>query len=45
MLGLIEATDQDEAPDLQVPGVRRVHAITVHFECRSRGVERVRRPA
>ena len=44
-LGLVEAPDQEEAPDLEVPRIRGVHAVAMRFERRPRRVERLRRPA
>jgi hypothetical protein len=44
-LGLVEAPDQEEAPDLEIPRMRSVHPIAVLFERRPRRVERLRRPA
>ena len=44
-LGLVEAPDQEEAPDLEVPRIRGVHPVAVRFERRPRCVERLRRPA
>jgi len=43
MLGLIEAADQEEAPDLESPRMRGIHAVAVRFERRPRRVERLRR--
>ena len=44
-LGLVEAADQEQAPDLEIPRMRGVHAVAVRFERRPRRVERLRRPA
>src|SRR5919198_2244739 len=44
-LGLVDAPDQEEAPDLEVPRMRGVYAVAVLFERRPRPVERLRRPA
>ena len=44
-LGLVEAPDQEEAPDLEMPRMRGVHPVAVLFERRPRCVERLRRPA
>ena len=44
-LGLVEATDQEQAPDLEIPRIRGIHAVAVRFERRPRCVERLRRPA
>ena len=44
-LGLVEASDQKEAPDLKIPRMRGVDAVAVRFERRPRCVERLRRPA
>ena len=44
-LGLVEAPDQEEAPDLEIPRMRGVHPVAVRFERRPRRVERLRRPA
>src|SRR5713101_2870010 len=44
-LGLVEAPDQEEAPDLEIPRMRGVHPVAVLFERRPRCVERFRRPA
>jgi predicted dithiol-disulfide oxidoreductase (DUF899 family) len=43
-LGLVDATDQKETSDLEIPRVRRIHALAVLFERCARGVERLRRP-
>ena len=45
MLGLVEAADQEQAPDLEIARMRGVHAVAVRFERRPRRVERLRRPA
>ena len=44
-LGFVEPSDQQQAPDVEIPRMRRVHAIAVRFERRPRRVERLRRPA
>ncbi len=44
-LGLVEAPDQEQAPDLEIPRMRGVHPVAVRFERRPRGVERLRGPA
>jgi hypothetical protein len=44
-LRLVEAPDQEEAPDLEVPRMRGVHPVAVLFERRPRRVECLRRPA
>jgi len=44
-LGLIEAPDQAEAPDLEISCVRGVHHVAVLRKCRPRRVERLDRPA
>ena len=44
-LGFVEAPNQDEAPDLEIPRVRGVHPIAMRFERRPRRVERLRGPA
>ena len=44
-LGLVEAADQEEAPDLEIPRMGGVHPVAVLFQRRPRGVERLRRPA
>ena len=44
-LGLVDASDQQQAPDLQIARMRGVHPVAVRFERRARGVERLRRPA
>ena len=44
-LGLVDAPDQEEAPDLEIPRVRGVDPVAVRFERRPRRVERLRRPA
>ncbi|MEA2725954.1 MAG: hypothetical protein QOF70_429, partial [Acetobacteraceae bacterium] len=43
--GVIEAPDQEQAPDLEIPRMRGVHPVAVRFERRPRCVERLRRPA
>ena len=45
MLGLVEAADQEQAPDLEIARVRGIDAVAVRFERRPRRVERLRRPA
>src|SRR5260370_25017351 len=45
MLGLVEAADQEQAPDLEIPRMRGIYAVAVRFERRPRRVERLRRPA
>jgi hypothetical protein len=44
-LGLVEAPDQKQAPDLEIPRMRGVHPVAVRFERGPRGVERLCRPA
>ena len=44
-LGLVEAADQEQAPDLEMPRMRGIDAVAVRFERRPRRVERLRRPA
>ncbi len=44
-LGLVEAPDQEEAPDLETPRMRGVHPVAVLLECRLCRRERSRRPA
>ncbi|HEY2569891.1 MAG TPA: hypothetical protein VGI27_00375 [Solirubrobacteraceae bacterium] len=44
-LGLVEAADQEEAADLEIPRMCGVHPVAVRFERRPRAVERLRRPA
>jgi hypothetical protein len=44
-LGFVDAPDQEEAPDLEVPRVRGVDPVAVRRERRPRRVERLRRPA
>jgi hypothetical protein len=44
-LGLVEASDQEEAPDLKITRMRGVHPVAVLFERRPCRVERPRRPA
>ena len=44
-LRLVEAPDQEEAPDLEMPRMRGIHAVAVRFERRPRRIERLRRPA
>ena len=44
-LGLVDAPDQEEAPDLEIPRMRGVDPVAVRFERRPRRVERLRRPA
>jgi hypothetical protein len=43
-LGLVEAPDQQEAPDLEISRMRGVHLVAVLFERCPRCVERLRRP-
>jgi hypothetical protein len=42
MLGLIEAADKDQAPDLEISRMRGIYAVAVRFERRPRCVERLR---
>src|SRR5579859_673124 len=44
-LGIVEASDQQQAPDLEMPRMGGVQPVAVRVECRSRGVKRLRRPA
>jgi hypothetical protein len=44
-LGLVDAPDQEEAPDLEIPGKRGVRPVAVLVERRPCRVERLRRPA
>jgi hypothetical protein len=44
-LGLVEAPDQEQAPDLEIARMRGVHAVPMPFERRPRCVERLGRPA
>ena len=44
-LGLVEAPDQEQAPDLEIARMRGVHPVAMRFERRARGVERLRGPA
>ena len=44
-LGLVEAPDQEQAPDLEIPRMRGIDPVAVRFERRPRRVERLRRPA
>jgi hypothetical protein len=44
-LGLVEAPDQEEAPDFKIPRMRGVKPVAVRFERCPRGVERLRGPA
>jgi hypothetical protein len=44
-LGLVDAPDQEEAPDLEVLRIRGVHPVAARFERRPCRVERLRRPA
>jgi hypothetical protein len=41
-LGLADATDEEEAPDLEMPRMRSVHPVAVLFERHPRRVERLR---
>jgi hypothetical protein len=43
-LGLVDAPDEKEAPDLEVPRMRGVYAVAVRFERRPRRVEHLLRP-
>ena len=45
MLDLVEAADQEQAPDREIPRMRSIYAVAVRFERRPRCVERLRRPA
>ena len=45
VLGLVEAADQEQAPALENPRMRGIHAVAMRFERRPRRVERLRRPA
>jgi hypothetical protein len=44
-LSLVDAPDQEEAPDPEIPRMGSVHPVAVLFERRPRCVERFRRPA
>jgi hypothetical protein len=44
-LGLVDASDQEEAPDLEIPRIRGVHPVAVLFERRPCRLERLRRQA
>ena len=44
-LGLVEAPDQKQAPDLEMARMRGIHPVAVRFERRARRVERLRGPA
>jgi hypothetical protein len=44
-LGLVEAPDEEEAPNLEIPRIRGTHPVAVLFERRPGRVERRRRPA
>ena len=44
-LGLVDAPDQKQAPDLEILRMRGIDPVPVRFECHPRGVERLRRPA
>jgi hypothetical protein len=44
-LGLVEAPDQEEAPDLEIPRTRGVHPVAMLFKRRPRRVECLRGPA
>ena len=45
MLGFVDAPDQEEAPDLEIPRIRGVRSVAVGFERRPCRVERLRWPA
>ena len=45
VLRLVDATDQQETPDLEVPRMRGVEPVAVRFEGRARRIERLHRPA
>src|SRR6266480_7719050 len=45
MLGLVQAADQEQAPDLENARMRGIYAVAVRFECHPRCVERLRGPA
>ncbi len=44
-LRLVQAPDQEEAPDLEIPRMRGIQPVAVFFERRPRRAERFRRPA
>ena len=44
-LGLVDASDQEKAPDLEIPRMCGVHPVAVLVERRPRRLERLRRPA
>jgi len=44
-LGLVEAADQKQAPDLEISRMRGIYAVALRFERRPRCVERLRRLA
>jgi len=44
VLGLVEAPDQEQAPNLESPRMRGIHPVAVRFERRPRCVEHLRRP-
>jgi hypothetical protein len=43
-LGLVEVSNQEEAPDLEIPCVRGVHPVAVLFKCCPCRIEPLRRP-
>ena len=43
-LGLVDAADQEQAPDLEIARMRGIYTVAVRFERRPRCVERLRRP-
>src|SRR5438874_781345 len=44
MLGLVQAADQEQAPDLESARMRGIYAVAMRFECHPRCVERLRGP-
>lgn len=45
MLGLVKTPDKKEAPDREIPRMGGVHPVSMLFERRPRGIERLRGPA
>src|SRR5437773_575503 len=44
MPGLVDAADQEQAPDLEIARMRSIYAVAVRFERHPRCAERLRRP-
>ena len=44
MLGLVEAPDQEQAPDLEIARMRGIDAVALRFQRHARCIEHLRRP-